>query len=102
MKRCAGSISSTSLSALSPSVSIWIEQRARLNAAGTLRGAFIGFGNVAANGHLPGWLARTDVEIVAASDATPGRRQAFLASCPTARWFDTAEALIAAGGVDFV
>jgi len=66
------------------------------------RGAFIGFGNVAANGHLPGWLGRTDVEIAAASDATPGRREAFLAACPKARWFDDPADLIAAGSIDFV
>jgi len=66
------------------------------------RGAFIGFGNVAANGHLPGWLARADAEIVAASDATPSRREVFLAACPKGRWFDNAEELIAAGGIDFV
>ena len=73
-----------------------------MSAARTLRGAFIGFGNVAANGHLPGWLARTDVEIVAASDATPGRREVFLASCPQARWYATADEMLAAGGIDFV
>ena len=73
-----------------------------MSGAGKLRGAFIGFGNVAANGHLPGWLARADVEIVAASDATPGRRQVFLAACPKARWFASADDLIAAGGIDFV
>ena len=66
------------------------------------RGAFIGFGNVAANGHLPGWLGRTDVEIVAASDATAGRREVFLAACPKARWFDNPDDLITAGGIDFV
>ncbi len=66
------------------------------------RGAFIGFGNVAANGHLPGWLGRTDVEIVAASDATAGRREVFLAACPKGSWFDNPDDLIAAGGIDFV
>ena len=29
-----------------------------------LRGAFIGFGNVGAKGHLPGWRSRNDVTIV--------------------------------------
>ena len=67
-----------------------------------LRGAFIGFGNVAANGHLPGWLARADVEIVAASDATSSRREVFLAACPGGRWFENAGALLACGGLDFV
>jgi predicted dehydrogenase len=67
-----------------------------------LRGAFIGFGNVAANGHLPGWLDRADVEITAASDATASRREVFLVACPGGRWFDSAETLLAAGGLDFV
>ena len=66
------------------------------------RGAFIGFGNVAANGHLPGWLARGDVEIVAASDATASRREVFLAACPGGRWFDSPDGLLASGGLDFV
>ncbi|HEY2889622.1 MAG TPA: Gfo/Idh/MocA family oxidoreductase [Dongiaceae bacterium] len=73
-----------------------------MSSAKPLRGAFIGFGNVAANGHLPGWLARSDVEIVAASDATPGRREVFLAACPKARWYTAADELLAAGGIDFV
>jgi predicted dehydrogenase len=67
-----------------------------------LRGGFIGFGNVAANGHLPGWQARADVEILAAADATASRRDAFLAACPGARWFANAETLLASGGLDFV
>ena len=67
-----------------------------------LRGAFIGFGNVAANGHLPGWQARADAEIVAATDATASRREIFLAACPGGRWFENAEAWLASGGLDFV
>ena len=69
---------------------------------GKLRGGFIGFGNVAANGHLPGWLARTDLEIMAASDATRSRREVFQAACPKGQWFDDAARLIASGGLDFV
>jgi predicted dehydrogenase len=67
-----------------------------------LRGGFIGFGNVAASGHLPGWLARADVEIAAASDATASRRDVFLAACPDGKWFDSPDGLLAAGGLDFV
>ena len=40
-----------------------------------LKGAFIGFGNVAANGHLPGWRARDDARIVAATDVYCALRQ---------------------------
>jgi predicted dehydrogenase len=59
-----------------------------------LRGAFVGFGNVADKGHMPGWLARDDVRIVAATDAAPSRHEAFLAACPEGRWRDTVEELL--------
>ena len=41
-----------------------------------LRGAFIGFGNVAANGHLPGWQACYDVVLVGVTYACGARREA--------------------------
>ena len=67
-----------------------------------LRGAFIGFGNVAAKGHLPGWQSRNDVRIVAATDALSARRAAFRAACPDARWYDSIDALLAGETLDFV
>ena len=67
-----------------------------------LKGAFIGFGNVAANGHLPGWRAREDVRIVAATDAAASRREAFLAACPDGRWYETVDDLLAGEKLDFV
>jgi predicted dehydrogenase len=67
-----------------------------------LRGAFIGFGNVAAKGHLPGWQSRDDVRIVAATDALASRRDAFLAACPNGRWYDSAADLLAGETLDFV
>lgn len=67
-----------------------------------LRGAFIGFGNVAANGHMPGWRAREDVRIVAATDAAQSRQDAFLAACPDGQWFDTVDDLLACEQLDFV
>jgi predicted dehydrogenase len=67
-----------------------------------LKGAFIGFGNVAANGHLPGWRAREDVRIVAATDAAASRREAFLAACPHGRWHDTIDDLLSSEEFDFV
>jgi predicted dehydrogenase len=66
------------------------------------RGAFIGFGGVAANGHLPGWRSRGDTVIVAAADAAPERRQAFLAAAPGARAYDSVDALLAGETLDFV
>ena len=67
-----------------------------------LRGGFIGFGNVAAEGHLPGWKATPGVAIVAATDATPARRALFEARCPGGQWFESVEALLAGGRLDFV
>ena len=67
-----------------------------------LRGAFIGFGGVAAKGHLPGWHARDDTAIVAAADAAPERRQAFLAALPGARAYGSVDALLAGETLDFV
>jgi predicted dehydrogenase len=67
-----------------------------------LKGAFIGFGNVAKNGHLPGWRSRDDVRIVAATDAAAARRDAFLAACPDGRWCDTIDDLLSSGTLDFV
>jgi predicted dehydrogenase len=66
------------------------------------RGAIIGMGNVALHGHLPGWLSRPDVEIVAATDTDPARRAACAARIPGARWYDSAAALYADVAPDFV
>ena len=67
-----------------------------------LRGGFIGFGNVAEKGHAPGWRARPDVEIVAATDVSPSRREAFLAAFPDARWRATPEDLLSGETLDFI
>ncbi len=67
-----------------------------------LRGAIIGLGNVALHGHLPGWLARPDVEIVAASDTDPARRAVWAARLPAGRWYETADRLMADAELDFV
>ena len=67
-----------------------------------LKGAFIGFGNVAEKGHLPGWRSRDDVRIVAATDPVAVRREAFLAACPDGRWHDTVDDLFGGETLDFV
>ena len=67
-----------------------------------LKGAFIGFGNVAANGHVPGWRARDDVKIVAATDAAASRREAFHEAVPDGRWHETVDDLLARKDLDFV
>jgi predicted dehydrogenase len=67
-----------------------------------LRGAIIGLGNVALHAHVPGWLSRPDVQIVAATDADPGRRAACVGQLPACRWYDTADQLLADPALDFV
>ncbi|HKD12792.1 MAG TPA: Gfo/Idh/MocA family oxidoreductase, partial [Thermoanaerobaculia bacterium] len=67
-----------------------------------LKGAFIGFGNVARLGHLPVWLSRDDVEIVAAADVRPEGRRALAAALPAARWYESAQTMLAAEDLDFV
>ncbi|MGB8106154.1 MAG: Gfo/Idh/MocA family oxidoreductase, partial [Pseudolabrys sp.] len=67
-----------------------------------LRGAFIGFGNVAAKGHLPGWQSRNDVGIVAAIDAFAARRAVFLGACPEGRWYESVDDLLSGETLDFV
>jgi predicted dehydrogenase len=67
-----------------------------------LRGALIGVGHVARNGHLPGWSGRTDATLTAAADARPDGREAFLAAFPGARWYGSAEELLAREALDFV
>jgi predicted dehydrogenase len=67
-----------------------------------LRGAIIGLGNVAVHAHAAGWLLRQDVEIVAATDADPARQAACPRHLPAARWYDTADRLLADAPLDFV
>jgi predicted dehydrogenase len=66
------------------------------------RGAFIGFGNVARNGHLPGWLARGDVEMVAAADPVGGRAGVWAAAAPGARFYNDPARMLEAEDLDFI
>src|SRR5260370_38073900 len=66
-----------------------------------MRGAFIGFGNVAAKGHLPGWQSRADVRIWAATDVLSTRRDAFLKACPNGRWYESVDDLLSGETLDF-
>ena len=67
-----------------------------------LRGAIIGLGNVAVHGHLPGWLERPDVEIVAAADTVSTRKQALQEHLPESRWYESLDSLLAGELLDFV
>lgn len=73
-----------------------------------LRGAFLGYGNVAASGHMPGWQALPGVELAAAADASASRRALFEASGGARsggvgrRAYASTAALLAAEPLDFV
>lgn len=60
-----------------------------------LRGALIGVGHVAAQGHLPGWKRRADATITAGVDSRPERREALAAVFPDAKWYESVEDLFA-------
>jgi predicted dehydrogenase len=66
------------------------------------RGAIIGFGNVAAHGHVPGWLGREDFCIVAVVDPDPQRQAAAAAVLEGVHVYDSVEALLAQESLDFV
>jgi predicted dehydrogenase len=66
-----------------------------------LRGAILGAGNVTLRGHLPGWLAREDVAIVAAADPRPEARAALAERIPNLRAYETSEELLSREVLDF-
>ena len=66
------------------------------------RGAIIGFGAVAANGHLPAYKTFPGAEIVAVVDRTEARRQAAQESIPGVATFETMAELTAGPEIDFV
>ena len=65
-----------------------------------LRGAIIGFGAVAANGHWPAYAKSGEAKIVAVVDRTETRRQAARTSIPGVETFAAIEEL--GDGIDFV
>lgn len=70
--------------------------------AGPLRGAFVGYGNVASHGHAPAWRARTDTVMVAAAEPVAQQRERFLASFPDGRAYEDIDELFAKESLDFI
>jgi predicted dehydrogenase len=66
------------------------------------RGAIIGLGNVAVQGHLPGWLEQRDAHIVAATDTAAARKSHLEACLPQAHWYDSLDDLLGTEQLDFV
>jgi predicted dehydrogenase len=75
---------------------------AALRQGAARRGAVIGFGNVAANGHVPAWRARPDFHIVAVGDPDPERRALALALLPGVHTYSDAATLLRTEQLDFV
>lgn len=67
-----------------------------------LRGAIIGFGNVAERGHLPAWLAHPTMRIVAVADSDAKRQARARALLPHATVAGDAAELFANVALDFV
>jgi predicted dehydrogenase len=59
-----------------------------------LRGALIGYGFIGARGHVPAYLKRPDVEIVAVADVCAARRAAVPELLPGAAVYESADALL--------
>jgi predicted dehydrogenase len=66
------------------------------------KGAIVGFGNVAANGHLPGWRERSDFRIVAVTDCDPQRRALAERLIPGVRTYASSDELLRNERLDFV
>jgi predicted dehydrogenase len=67
-----------------------------------LKGAIIGFGEVARNGHWPGYAASSEAEIVAVVDRSAERRKLAQESLPGVATFSSIEDLAAKTEIDFV
>jgi predicted dehydrogenase len=68
----------------------------------TLRGAIVGFGNVAVEGHLPGWHQHKLFTIVAVCDTSDDRLARAAEVLPAARRYATVDELLANERLDFV
>lgn len=67
-----------------------------------MRGAFIGFGNVAETTHLPAWRQVGDMKIVSVVETSPARREAAMRLLPGVRVYDSLAALLETDRPDFV
>lgn len=67
-----------------------------------LRGAFSGFGEVAARAHLPGWRLRENVSICAVHDPVSERRHEAIRLIKSVRVYDDLELMLDGEAPDFV
>ena len=69
-----------------------------------MRGAVIGYGFISGRGHVPAYLARSDVEVVAVADICAARRAEAAKALPSARIYPDHVSLLKAeaGKLDFI
>ncbi len=67
-----------------------------------LRGGISGFGAVAAQAHLPGWLMRPEIQIVAVHDPVPERRHLALRSIKGVRVYEDLDLMLSGERLDFL
>jgi predicted dehydrogenase len=67
-----------------------------------LRGAIVGYGNVAEAGHMSFWRASPEAEVVAIADSDPGRRRLFANSVPGGHGYEHITEMLTAERLDFV
>jgi predicted dehydrogenase len=67
-----------------------------------LRGAISGFGEVAAQAHLPGWRTRSGVALVAIHDPVSERRHQALNLAKNARIYDDLDLMLDGEALDFI
>lgn len=67
-----------------------------------LKGAIIGFGNVAVNGHLPGWMQRKDISISAVMDSDPARKKECARLLPDVRFYHSVDEMLGLEKLDFI
>lgn len=67
-----------------------------------LKGAIIGFGNIAVNGHLPAYRKNSAFEITAVMDVMPMAEERCLSILPDAAFYTSLDQLLTRHEVDFV
>lgn len=67
-----------------------------------LKGAMIGFGNIAVNGHLPAWNSSKDFQITAVCDPVSERKKDCEQYLPQAKFYQNVSELLEKETLDFV
>ncbi len=67
-----------------------------------IKGAIIGFGHIAAKGHVPAYLASSHIKIQAVCDCRPDRKRANEKLLRDSRFYSSADELLEREDIDFV